>query len=176
MYLNRKQIGFDFFKKEGKIFCIDYVIYKWPEHDENSLSKNRFFKRITITETIPLDQRKFKMRIAGGIFAYYKEVIPFHLAMDECGTWLKWDKFPNPNSAEIKALTLIDPKVDPIDPSLKRGISQFLHVDAMGNLWNHYIALLKGGASPDADGVLVEMSDCRNFLGSLLGDAGSTVI
>ena len=119
-----------------------------------------------------MDQRRFKMRRSGNVFAYFKEVAPFHLGFDECGEWLEWAKFPTPCDAEIKALTPKNPKIDPKNPLLKRGISGFLHVDGLAEVWDYYLSKLKKSADPNADGVLIPFEDCKNFMGSILGDKG----
>ena len=165
----RPQLSENFIEREGKSFCIDYVIYRWPEKDDIP-AKNRYFKRICTPEPIPLDQRMFKIRLSANYCAYFKEIAPFHLRFDECGRWLKWAKFPTTEGAAIAALTPKDPKTDPRDPSLKRGISGFLHIRDLAEIWDYYMSKLRKAVDPEADVALIPYDNCKIFLGSILGD------
>lgn len=72
-----------------------------------------FFKKTDIMDIIEYPQRRTSVKLFQNEEPItYREILPFHLDFEECGTWLKWDTLPNLGNLPIKALTLIDPNAD----------------------------------------------------------------
>ena len=142
----------------------------WPSKGNHQIGKKRFFRRIYKSEAPSQDQRGFRIRTNNNTIAFFKEIVPFNLTLDECGCWLTWGKFPNPENIDVEALTLIYPWHNPSDPILKRGIANFLSVSELGELVAEFISGMRNQTDPVSETALISMDDCRSFLLSLLGD------
>lgn len=118
-------MGLDTIKKNGKLFFLDFIILKWGTGDFPRQNRNRFFKRINNWDSAPDENPKIKLTFDKDCTVTFKEILPFHLSKDECGSWLRWENIPNDEDENIKALTPIDSETDPYNAQ-SRGICRYI--------------------------------------------------
>ena len=158
----RPQLGYDYVSVGDRIFFLDYITLEWRCPNDSPPPRERTFKKIPSWDSAPDIQNKTWVKLPNSRTVFYKEVHPFFLSLDECGTWLKWDFFPNIEGRIIKALT---PRVKPCNPrgQQPRGIAQFMDCASLDDLLAEYsfkFANLPGDNVP--------MSDFKECLLSLL--------
>ena len=153
--------------KDGKIFFTEYIIHEYWYTDGGPPLRDRFFKRIPSWESAPDIQNKIWIRIHGNQYSFYKEIHPFLLSRDPCGSWLRWDSLPNPGREAVKALTPIDPNCFPFG-HLPRGIGYYIDPKNLSDLLSEYSLKLQ-----NLPGGVIPMQDFETLSASLMGHSVS---